>query len=374
MGKCIISLTGNQTESRASERRFKMGLYKRGQVWWVSFVYRGRRYRNSTETADRKLAQRILDKVKGEIAEGRWFERLPGEEKTFKEMMEKYLDEYASKKVSEKSFRGYSKKPISYLGDYTLSEITPKTINEYKVKRRNEGIRPATLNRELATMKRAFNLAIREWEWVKENPVARVSMEEENNKRDRWLTSEEEERLLKVCPEWLRELMIFALNTGMRLGETISLEWKGVDFFRKTVTVFKSKNKEPRTIPMNEAVFEMLKKKARVKSIRTNLVFYTQAHAMYNKTSIDHAFKTITKKAKIENLKFHDLRHTFASRLVQLGKDLYKVQRLLGHKNPSMTQRYAHHCPESLRDAVEVLDKSVTNQSQLEGHEVSKGL
>ena len=351
-----------------------MGLYKRGQVWWMSFVYMGKHYRKSTETEDRKLAQRIRDKVKGEIAEGKWFERLPGEEKTFREMMEKYLVEYASKKVSEKSFRGYSKKPISYLGDYALSGITPKTINEYKVKRRNEGIRPATLNRELATMKRAFNLAIREWEWVKENPVARVSMEEENNKRDRWLTTEEEEKFLRVCPRWLRELAVFALNTGMRLGEIISLEWKGVDLFRKTVTIFKSKNKEPRTIPINETVFEMLKGKAKVKSIKTNLVFYTEVHTMYSLTNVDRAFRITTEKAKIENLKFHDLRHTFATRLVQLGKDLYKVQRLLGHKTPAMTQRYAHHYPESLRDAVEVLDKLVTNQSQLEGHEISQGL
>lgn len=254
-----------------------------------------------------------------------------------------------------------------------LSEITPKTINEYKVKRRNEGVGPASINRELATMKKAFNLAIREWEWIEKNPVARVSMEEENNKRDRWLTSEEEERLLEVCPLWLREFVTFGLNTGMRLGEIISLEWKGVDLFRKTVMILKSKNKEPRTIPINETAFEMLKSKAKVKSI-SGLIFHSPTHTKVHITSVDHAFKNAVKRAKIEDFHFHDLRHTFATRLVQLGKDLYKVQRLLGHKNPSMTQRYAHHYPESLRDAVEVLDKSVTNQSQLEGYEVSQGL
>ena len=223
-------------------------------------------------------------------------------------------------------------------------------------------------------MKKAFNLAIKEWEWIEKNPVARVSMEEENNKRDRWLTTEEEERLLKVCPSWLRGLVIFALNTGMRLGEIISLEWKGVDLFRKIVTVFKSKNKEPRTIPINETVFEMLKQKAKVKSIKTSLVFYGDNHTMLLETSVDHAFQTALRKVGIKDFRFHDLRHTFATRLVQLGKDLYKVQKLLGHKTPTMTQRYAHHYPESLRDAVEVLDKLVTNQSQLERHEVSQGL
>jgi len=211
-----------------------MGLFKRGQTWWIRFTYKGKQIRKSTETDDKKLAARIYHKVLGEVAEGKWFEKLPGEEKTFREMMEKYLNEYASKKVSEKSFRGYAKKPISYLGDYLLSEVTPKIINEYKTRRRNDDVGSASINRELATMKKAFNLAIKEWEWIEKNPVARVSMEEENNKRDRWLTIEEEEQLLKVCPEWLRELTMFALNTGMRLGEIISLEWKGVDLFRRT--------------------------------------------------------------------------------------------------------------------------------------------
>jgi integrase len=342
-----------------------MGLYKRGRVWWMSFICKGKHYRKPCETEDRKLAQRICDKVKGEVAEGRWFEKLPGEDKTFREMMEKYLEEHVPKLRSQRSFRGYAENLISHLGVYTLTEITPKVVNEYKEKRRRDGLKPASINRELATMKKAFNLAIREWEWVKDNPVSMVSMEEENNKRDRWLTPEEEVGLLDVCPAWLKELVTFALNTGMRLGEILSLEWKDVDLFRKTVTVSKSKNKEPRTIPINETVFEMLKNKAKVKSIKTNLLFYTDAHTRFNITTVDHAFQKALKKAGIENFRFHDLRHTFATRLIQSGKDLYKVQRLLGHKSPAMTQRYAHHYPESLRDAVEVLDKLVTNQSQL---------
>lgn len=348
-----------------------MGIYLRGKVWWVSYVYRGKRYRESTETDNRKLAQRYYDKIKGEIAEGRLFRKLPGEKKTFREMMEKYLDEYASKKVSAKSFQGYAKKPILYLGDYLLSEITPRIINEFKVRRLSEGVKPATVNRELATMKKAFNLAVKEWEWVMENPVLRVSMEREENQRDRWLTFEEEERLLKVCPDWLQELVVFALNTGMRLGEILSLEWKGVDLFRKTITIFKSKNKELRTIPINGIVFEILKNKSKVKSIKTNLVFYTSSHTMYLKTSVDHAFKKALRKAGIEDFRWHDLRHTFATRLIQAGTDFYKVQRLLGHKTPAMTQRYAHHYPESLRDAVDILEKISHNLVTIEGKAIN---
>jgi integrase len=340
----------------------------------MRFSYKGRQIRQSTKTDDKKLAERIYHKVLGAIAEGKWFERLPGEDKTFGEMMEKYVTEHASKKVSEKSFRGYARILTSSLGSYTLTEVTPRVVNEYKEKRRRDGLKPASINRELATMKKAFNLAVKEWEWLKDNPVARVSMEEENNKRDRWLTAEEEERVLEVCPPWLRELVTFALNTGMRLGEILSLEWKGVDLFKRTVTVFKSKNKEPRTIPINQRVFELLKNKGKVKSIKTNLVFCTNNHTMILKTSVDHAFQSALKRAGIKDFRFHDLRHTAATRMVQAGKDLYKIQKLLGHKTPAMTQRYAHHYPESLRDAVDVLDKISTNLAQSGKTEVNQDL
>jgi len=138
-----------------------MGLYRRGQVWHMAFTAKGRHYRESTGTTDRKLAKRIYDKIKGEIAEGRWFEKLPGEEKTFREMMEKYLAEHVPKLRSQRSFRGYAGNLTSFFGDYLLTEISPKVISEYKIKRRSGGLSAASVNRELATMKKAFNLAVK---------------------------------------------------------------------------------------------------------------------------------------------------------------------------------------------------------------------
>ena len=311
-----------------------MGLYKRGSVWWMSLVYKGRRGRKSTETEDQKLAKKVYEKLKGEIAENRWFESLPGEEKTFREMMEKFLAEHASKKASCKSYESYVRSLNPFLGNHTLTDITPRVINEYKLKRRNDGVKPGSINRELAILKKAFNLALKEWEWVKENPASKVSMEEENNKRDRWLADDEEERLVEACSPRLRELVIFALNTGMRLSEILALTWRGVDLFRKTITVFKSKNKEMRTLPMNQTIFEMLKSRAKIKSIKTDLVFYNKNHAEIDKRFVSLSFHYTARKAKVEDFRFHDLRHTFATRLVQSGKDLYKIQRLLGHKTP----------------------------------------
>jgi len=143
----------------------------------------------------------------------------------------------------------------------------------------------------------------------------------------------------------------------MRMGEILSLTWEGVSLFRKTVMVFHSKNGERRTIPINRIVFELLKEKSNVRAIKTDLVFCGKAYTPIDENNLRRAFRGAIKKAQIENFHFHDLRHTFATRLIQAGIDIYKVHRLLGHKSPIMTQRYAHHYPESLRDGVEILEK-----------------
>ncbi|MDH5497629.1 MAG: site-specific integrase, partial [Nitrospira sp.] len=209
-----------------------------------------------------------------------------------------------------------------------------------------------------------------------DNPVCRVSMERENNTRDRWLTVEEEQRLLPAVSPWLRDVMVFALNTGMRMGEILALTWAGVDLFRRTVTVFRSKNGERRTIPINSIVLDVLKRKHAARSRITDVVFHSQAGTVLDGSNIRRGLNAALKVAKIQDFHFHDLRHTFATRIVQAGVDLYKVQRLLGHKSPIMTQRYAHHYPESLREGVEALEaeRSVSTklaQSQVQANEAS---
>lgn len=337
----------------------------------MSFTCRSKHYRKSTETEDRKLAQRILDKVKGEIAEGKWFEKLPGEDKTFKEMIEKFAKEYVPSR-SKKPYGSNLQTLLNFFGDCSLSAITPKTVSAYKGKRRAEGILAATINHELAVLKRIFNVAVKEWEWFHSNPIAGVSLETGVNERDRWATHEEEEKLLSYCPDWFKDAVTFALNTGLREGELVNLSWKdGIDLFRKTVVVVKSKNNEKRTIPMNEKVFEMLRRKSRVRPMHGR-VFYWEKGPL-NVYVIQYQFKKACRKAGIEDLHFHDLRHTFATRLIQAGVDLYTAQRLLGHKTSSMTARYAHHSTESLRSSVEALDKLETGTKLAQLKEVGSG-
>jgi integrase len=341
-------------------------------MWHMDFMHQGKQFRRSTGTTNRKLAQRIYDKVKGEIAENRWFEKLPGEEKTLREMMAKYLKEHSARNKTPKSYDRdieLANHLIGSFGDSMLTEILPKNISEYKVKRRDEGASPRTINYELALMSHAFNLAIREWEWLRDNPVRKVSREKVNNMRERWLTFEEEEKLIDASLQWLQKLIIFSVETGLRQGEVLNIQWPQVDLFRKTITILEQKNNAKDVLPLNERALEVLKAKAKIRHLKSNYVFYNKNGNSIRVSNLHRALYSALKRAGLSDLKWHDLRHTFATRLVQAGVDLYTVQKLGRWKEIKMVQRYAHHYPESLRKGVEVLDnvrkKLITNLSQL---------
>jgi integrase len=338
-----------------------MGLYKRGSVWWMSFMdpNTGKQVRRSTETEDEERAKRIFDKIKGQIAEGKWFERLPGQDIKFRELMQHYLQNHSSRNKaasSHKRDKSIVKNLNAVFGDRYLTEIRSRDVAVYKGGRREEGASPRTVNYELTLMGHAFNLAIKEWEWVKENPVSRVSKERVHNQIERWLTGEEEKRLLQVSPKWLQDIIVFAINTGFRQSEILDLRWSQIDFERRTVTISEQKNRGVDTLPLNHTVMDLLKGR-KAASGGVDHVFPNNNLERKKNRNLLKAFYTAIKKAKIVKFRFHDLRHTFATRLVQSGVDLYAVQKLGRWKNTSMVMRYAHHYPESLRPAIEVMDK-----------------
>lgn len=226
-------------------------------------------------------------------------------------------------------------------------------------------------------MGHAFNLAIKEWEWVKENPVSKVSKERLSNLRERWLSFEEEEKLLRASPKWLQEMIIFSLETGLRQSELLNLQWPQVDLYRRTITLLEQKNRAIDTLPLNERAMEVLRARAKVRYLRSTHVFCNKKGNRIDPRNLLRAFYDAVDRAGIERLRWHDLRHTFATRLAQAGVDLYKIQKLGRWKEISMLSRYAHHYPESLRDGVEVLDqirkKISTNLAQSQGVEIPSG-
>ncbi len=359
-----------------------MGIYKpKGcKVWWISFTHKSRQVRRSTETSDKRLAEKVHAKIQTQIVEGKWFEKPKGEDKTLSELFERYISEYTVHNKAKRTIRlekGWARNMLDFFGDVPLAEITPSRISSYKVHLRVKELAPASINSQRGFLSHAFKKAVMEWEWISENPVEKVSRERVRNARDRWLTLGEEQGLIEASlihvtgkgntlePRyWLREIVVFALNTGMRQDEILSLKWPDVDLFRKTATVVRSKNGEKRTVPLNLRVFELLKAKAKASDATSGYVFASEAGTKILARNLHRGFRGAVKRAGVTDFRFHDLRHTFATRLAQAGIDLYKVARLLGHKDIKMTQRYAHHYPESLRDGVEVLDRISTISAQ----------
>lgn len=283
-----------------------MGLYKRGQVWWMRFTYKGKQHRVPTETKDKKLAERIHHKVMTEIDEGKWFAKAAHADKTLADLLDKYLNEYSTPNKAASSVKGDTamiKEMKEFFGNILLQEVTPSLVSSFTTKCREKGLSPATINHRRTLLRNAFNLAIREWQWCSENPVERVSRERVSDGRDRWLTLEEEANLLKCSilhptlkenkegsTYWLQEIVTFALNTGMRQDEILSLEWQNAYLFRKTVLVVKSKNGEKRTIPMNQKVFDLLKAKTKDKQNDDKFVFASEAGTKILRRNLMRAF------------------------------------------------------------------------------------
>lgn len=322
-----------------------MGLYRRGKTFWFSITYQGKRIQESFKTDNRKLAEKLYAKVLTDIVEGRYFETTKAKTIKFQDMTDKYLKEHAHSRDSRTV-----KTLLTFFSGYVIYQIKTKVIAEYR-SMRLKSVKPATVYQELALLRRMFNVAIKEWEWFKDNPVSRLSFSVGNrNARDRWLTIEEEKTLLEKAtnPIWLRSFLMVALHTGMRRGEILDLRWQNVDMLKTLIRIVKSKNGEKRSIPMSHTLVNLFKG-MKVRDI-SGRVFPISG------SSVRHAFDKVVEKVNLKDFRFHDLRHTFATRLVQNGVDLYKVKELLGHKTITMTMRYAHHYPESLRSSVEVLD------------------
>lgn len=341
-----------------------MGLFRRknSRIWWMSFSVNGKQYLRSTGTHDKKFAEAILAKIKTQILEGKWFDVDTAKQYTFNDMMEKYFKEHASvhkeQSTLRRDFDSYSHLKMIFAG-LTLDRITPELVVGYRNKRLSGNASHSTILNELGLLRNAFNISIKNWRWCKENPVSQVKLNLKARQIDRWLSYGEQERLLIAAKnkllEQLSDIIILALNTGMRNSEILSLKNQDVDFSRKTLVVMKSKTKGKQTIPLNNTAFELLIRRSKVIP-SSRYVFSTGQGTRITARNLNRAFYKAIKKANISSFRFHDIRHTFATRLVQSGVNLYKVSKLLGHKDISTTQRYAHHYPESLRDGVEILD------------------
>ena len=225
---------------------------------------------------------------------------------------------------------------MRYFSGKYLHEITAIEIERFK----NDEIKinsPATVNRKLARLKALFNKAIQWKKFEGENPVRGIKFLKEDNHKLRFLEVEEIKRLIDSCDGILKPLVITAVNTGMRRGELFNLKWHDIDFNQSLIHLLETKSGKERVIPMNEVVKNTLV--ATRKSPESPYIFCRDGHSIKD---IRRSFRSALKKAKIENFRFHDLRHTFASQLVMSGVNLNTVRELLGHSDLKTTLIYAH--------------------------------
>lgn len=332
-----------------------MAVYLKDSNWFIDYRANGRRIREKIGTS-KVLAETVLKKRKVAIAEGKFLDIKKEHKVKFEDFSDTYFQLHA--KVNQrplviKRTAGLLNHLCMHFSGKSLAEITPQSIEQYKSERIKK-VAPATVNKELACLKCLFNKAIA-WGKFNDNPVRKVKLLKEDNKRIRYLEKEEIRRLIDNCASHLKPIVIVAVFTGMRKSEILELKWKNIDIERGIIYLLETKNGERREVIINNTVKRTLI--AVLKHPFSPYVFCEEDGKPY--ANVRKSFFTALKKAGIINFHFHDLRHTFASQLVMSGVDLKTVQELLGHKSIEMTMRYSHLSPSHKKRAVEILDRQM---------------
>jgi integrase len=323
--------------------------------WRYSWKYQGRYHRMIAPSY--AIATASLSKIRAQIAEGRYLEKEARCNTSFEKAVADFL-------VWSKA----NLRPGSYRRDChfaakwrafprfkkDLDAVTVQDVEAYR-SQRAATVGKRTCDYDLSRLRRLFALA-EQWGLSKGNPAKGVKMFHADNRRDVFLTPEEEARILEAAPSFLRPAIVFSIQTGLRQGELLSLTWGQVDLDRRslTITAEKAKGKKTRHVPLNVVALDALKSQPR--GLRPDTPVFP-ALASMSPGYLTQKFPQIVKAAKVEKpgLCWHSLRHTFASRLVQSGVNLLTVKELLGHSTLDMVLRYAHLADGNLKTAVDTL-------------------
>ena len=336
-----------------------MSVYEQNGKWYYNFMLFGIRKHGSCKGCrDISEALEYEAEMKNEVSLIHRKKKDLSETITVKQMFDEYL-EYSKINNKPQTYKDNVYKTDrmkSFFGaDTTISDVVPANIERFKDYMISDMHNSkSTFNRYFASLKKAYNLVIINHKLNLLNPCKLVNSFPEDNYKNRYLSEEEEERLMKELPDYLKPIVVCALTTGLRKSNILNLRWENVDIKMNFIEILKQENKGHKKIqiPISKKFLAELKKIGIKKS---GYVFVS--HRTGKKyVNIDDGFKEACKRAKIDNFSFHDLRHTTATRLVANGVDLQTVKDLLAHSSIVTTQRYQHPTPENMRKAIDILD------------------
>lgn len=339
--------------------------------------FRKRGYPEDSKTfSDLKLAKKWWLEQQRNADMGIYLPHLKASKRTLAEAVDRYLEIVLPHKpgnaVNTIRHLNWWKKQ---LGEFALSAIRPQMIAEKRdelskgIVRGNQLRNPATVVRYLSHLSHLFTIACKEWEWVSENPVRKVSKPSVSPGRVRYLEKDEIKKLLDCTKQSkskdLHVVVIIALGTGMRLSEIMNLRWEQVDIANEVIKLSTSKNGDPRFIPLKGFVLETVKAKADPKGVKAKDLLFPSPYDVKKPTDIRSAWETAIKKSGIKNFRFHDLRHTTASYLAMSGKGLHDIATLLGHKDLQVTRRYSHLSNDYKAKMVSELNSKIFDEETL---------
>lgn len=319
-----------------------MPIYQRNGVWHIDYTdANGNRIRQSAKTKDKKQAQELHDKLKAES----WRVAKLGDKPTYtwQQAVVRYTQEQREKKSLVTDLY-HIKWLDSYLGNKSLTDINKTLIDYIKSEKLKTGASNATVNRVLATIKKILNAAYKEWEWL--DHVPHFKMLTEPKERVRFLEHEEAERLLAELPEHLNAMVKFALATGLRESNITGLKWSNVNLLHKRawIDANQSKNGKAFAVPFNDDAMAVLNQEFGKHPV---YVFTYKGEPVLKING--KAWRKALIRAGIEDFRFHDCRHTWASWHVQNGTPLNVLKELGGWSDLDMVMRYAHLSDERIK-------------------------
>jgi len=339
-----------------------MSLYKRGSTWWIDFTTAsGERVRCSAETESKAEAKELHDKLKAES----WRVAKLGDKPkyTWDDAGCQWLIATEHKRTHQGDVNKLAWLQQFFRGK-ELAAITREEILAIGERKRTEASGP-TANRYLALIRAILRKACHEWEWI--DRVPQVKLYKEAKRRVRWLTPEQANCLLSELPVHQRDIVLFALATGLRQSNVVTLAWNQVDLNRKTAWIpgDKAKGKEDIHVSLSQLSVELLQRRLGKHPERV----FTYAGRPIGQVNT-RGWRSALARAGIENFRWHDLRHTWASWLVQNGTPMYDLQEMGGWKSTEMVRRYAHLAPAHMAKHAEIVGNllgvvsDVTNTAQ----------